>query len=342
MEKAQNDAFCQCFVDRIQGRFPYYKLNEGLRQQWVMDDITKQCAEQAQRAAKLDFERNGYPDPSPKRKTPSSWVPFTVGIWDPVGIFSWVSPRTVAPLAVNILHGEDDVVIGVQVAAIHQNLKEWLVGFQIGSVNSFDGDIYGMQVGLFGNASDGDRKRGNVYGFQISGLVNNYGDCYGLCISAGWNNQVMANGIIIGGLLNTPHRDANGLMIALGANIVGSEIIRFATETSTGLTRIYTRAWAKGVQIALVNGTRNFAGVQIGPALNINDDKLKGLQLGLSNMSGTARGLQLGFFNYAKRVKGVQIGGINVAGDLEGVQIGAINIAIDNGLPFMLLLNAGW
>ena len=54
------------------------------------------------------------------------------------------------------------------------------------------------------------------------------------------------------------------------------------------------------------------------------------------------RGLQVGVFNFADESEGVQIGFFNYAGKLEGLQIGVFNIAAENGLPFMMVANAGF
>jgi hypothetical protein len=51
---------------------------------------------------------------------------------------------------------------------------------------------------------------------------------------------------------------------------------------------------------------------------------------------------QIGIANFAAAVRGFQIGIYNETDDLGGVQIGLVNVSKKHGLPWSVLVNAGF
>jgi hypothetical protein len=96
---------------------------------------------------------------------------------------------------------------------------------------------------------------------------------------------------------------------------------------------------------AAVNLSSHGGGVYLAGLANVSSATFVGFALaGAANIAGDdLEGVQIsGLFNLANDVHGVQLGLINVARHLYGVQIGLINIAYENGLPFMVGINAGF
>jgi len=129
------------------------------------------------------------------------------------------------------------------------------------------------------------------------------------------NNAI---GIQVAGVVNIVGRDFKGLQIAgIGNNTGGSTL---------------------GLQLAgLYNlSFESVGGFQISSLYNYTNARLSGLQLGLINKAvrikgkkstppTKLRGMQLGLLNMSKEMDGVQIALINFGGNTRGVQIGLIN-----------------
>jgi hypothetical protein len=152
-------------------------------------------------------------------------------------------------------------------------------------------------------------------GVEIGGLFNmNKKDARHLQI-AGALNIVGGNvdGVQIAGVTNTVLRTAGGFQLAGVNNHVSGKFNGFQ------LGGVYNH----------VSDSLN--GMQLSGVLNYVNRKTKGLQLaGVGNISNSeVNGVQVaGVFNYAKRLKGVQIGLINITDSSEGLSIGLINIAV--------------
>jgi hypothetical protein len=116
-----------------------------------------------------------------------------------------------------------------------------------------------------------------------------------------------------------------------------------ASEGISGLrlNLLYGRnASLTGIDVGLVNVVSGDAvGFQWG-AVGVTGSFL-GFQDNLVNINqGKLRGLQVGFFNHAERVEGLQLGLVNHAGTIHGLQIGFVNV-IDRGgwLPVCVIVN---
>ncbi|MDR3112055.1 MAG: hypothetical protein LBU55_02655 [Elusimicrobiota bacterium] len=81
-----------------------------------------------------------------------------------------------------------------------------------------------------------------------------------------------------------------------------------------------------GVSFNLIYSTNEImTGVQFAP-VNVNTQKIIGVQIGFFNRANYVRGLQLGFINYTK--------------NMYGLQIGLVNFIIDGDVPAMVIANA--
>lgn len=120
-------------------------------------------------------------------------------------------------------------------------------------------------------------------------------------------------GFELGGLFNIDKRNAEYVQVAGITNLVGGNVsgLQVAGVTNTVLDTV------RGVQIAGVNNYagETVSGVQIAGVANVNVKQVNGVQVA-------------GVFNYTKHLKGVQIGLINVSDTSEGYSIGLINIVL--------------
>ncbi len=152
-------------------------------------------------------------------------------------------------------------------------------------------------------------------GVEIGGLFNiNKKDVRYLQI-AGALNIVggKVDGVQIAGVTNTVLRSADGFQVAGVNNHVSGKFNGFQ------LSGVYNH----------VSDSMN--GLQLSGVANFTKRKTSGVQIaGVGNISfNETNGVQVaGVFNYAKRLKGVQVGLVNITDSSEGLSIGLINIAI--------------
>lgn len=83
----------------------------------------------------------------------------------------------------------------------------------------------------------------------------------------------------------------------------------------------------------------DFVGLQLASILNITDETLNGLQVGLVNKTEKIEGAQLGFCNYTNTGEGVQFGVLNFAEDFKGIQIGFSNYNKNSSIMFCPFVN---
>lgn len=127
----------------------------------------------------------------------------------------------------------------------------------------------------------------------------------------------------------------------MGAQIAGLVAI---AEGVNGLQLAALAAYAEdrseGLQIGAFTYAEDITGLQIGVVTTVGEWTTG--QLGVVNYGADLRGLQLGVVNIADESEGVQIGVFNYAHTLHGLQIGVFNVAVNDGLPFMVIANAGF
>jgi len=167
--------------------------------------------------------------------------------------------------------------------------------------------INNFSLNVLGGYSGGTR------GFEIGGLFNIDKKDMGYVQVAGLSNLVGGDvtGVQVSGLNNTNLRD----FVGVGA----AGIVNYQHKNLTGiqLAGVYNHVGehTKGIQVAgVANFTnRTIKGMQIAGVANISTRQTTGMQIS-------------GLFNYTRKLKGVQIGLINVSDTSEGYSIGLINI----------------
>ncbi|HEX6429438.1 MAG TPA: hypothetical protein VF008_17220 [Niastella sp.] len=195
--------------------------------------------------------------------------------------------------AAGLLNVTGGAVTGVQLSGIHNNVLKDVDGLQSAGISNFvKGSVTGVQMsGIYNHVS------GNVEGLQASGISN------------------FVKGNVTGAQLSTIHNHVSGSFTGLQAsnysNFVKGKLIGLQ------LSNIYNVCWDSvyGMQVAtIVNfAHKQVSGVQLSAISNFANRELNGVQL--STM-----------FNYAKKLRGVQIGLINVSDTSSGYSIGLINI----------------
>lgn len=176
-----------------------------------------------------------------------------------------------------------------------------------GFVNIDRGDVSWLQLAGFGNLVGQ-----NVYGVQASGFFN--------------LNRGATNAWQMTGFMNLNFGETRGVQLAgfTNTNFNSTRAIQIAGFHNS------SKGPSEGAQIAGFSNVQRgeYHGPQIAGFINVNTKGINGLQLaGFANIAkGKVEGSQLsGFFNYAKKVKGVQLGLINISDSLGGVPLGLIN-----------------
>jgi hypothetical protein len=154
---------------------------------------------------------------------------------------------------------------------------------------------------------------GGVNGVEIGGLFNIDKKAVRYIQAGGLFNIVGGRvlGLQAAGIHNTVLDSVTGLQFAGVNNMVKG---RFTGLQAAG---IYNHVSGK------------FSGAQIAGVSNYSRQKVSGVQIaGIGNFSNREMsGVQIaGVFNYAKKMKGVQIGLINVSNTFDGLGIGLINV----------------
>jgi hypothetical protein len=171
---------------------------------------------------------------------------------------------------------------------------------------------------------------------------------------AGFLNYVRTNseGIAFAGAFNITGFDVGGFQLAGISNIAGgnvaaaqlSSLFNFSGGNTGGLQVSallnYTREQFAGAQVALINYAGNVMGRKSTPPTS-----LRGMQIGVINVSKAGEGLQVGLINFGGKFRGMQIGLINIYkkyGSKElvrmGTPIGLLNFGM-RGSYFRLYYN---
>jgi len=186
--------------------------------------------------------------------------------------------------------------------------------------------------------SSNDRLVQITFGYPIgsNGIISpQYSNHFSLNILYGVNGGV--KGCEIGSLLNYNKGMVSGFQLSGISNInIGktkggsiSGITNIFTDSTSGISISgilnFSKSYMKGVQLGVGNiSLQNMDGVQIGV---INYGKtVKGFQLGVINLTHNMNGSQIGVVNYNSGMKGFQLGVINLGMKFKGIQLGVINI----------------
>jgi hypothetical protein len=176
-----------------------------------------------------------------------------------------------------------------------------------GFVNIVRGDVSWLQLAGFSN-----RVGRNVRGVQASGFFNlNRGE------TKAWQMT---------GFANINFGETHGVQLAgfTNANLSSTHAVQIAGFHNS------SKGPGEGLQIAGFSNLQvgEYRGSQFSGFANVNTKEIRGAQFaGFANIAtGKVAGSQFaGFFNYAKKIKGVQLGVVNVSDTLGGVPIGLIN-----------------
>jgi hypothetical protein len=159
-------------------------------------------------------------------------------------------------------------------------------GAQTGLITYTVLDVDGLQASVAALAG------GRMTGIQVGGTFAYAGGGVTGAQASGifsWSTKEV-RGLQFAGIAAQSYESIEGLQLSGGVNIARSQVT--------------------GAQIA--------GGVNIG--------RVRGLQLGLINVSAEVDGLQLGLINVARKVDGLQVGLVNVTASLAGESLGLANI----------------
>jgi hypothetical protein len=214
-------------------------------------------------------------------------------------------------VALGVILDRVGYVDGFQVAAVSSITRD-LHGFQLGAADLVDGTADGIQLG--GVFAFGD---GPFRGAQIAGFLS-------------WADSSLS-GLQLSGLINRSTRAVEGAQIA--------GLTNWSNDAFTGLQLSgalnQAKGYARGIQLTggINAAYGNLDGVQIG-AFNIG--KVRGLQLGLINISADTEGTQIGVINIARRSQGLQVGVVNITDALKGESLGIASLPREGGIHLML------
>lgn len=220
-------------------------------------------------------------------------MPYQASVIPGIGTHGKMGGQITNKVSFNLLGGYAAGVDGMEIGGLFNITKKDARYVQVAGLFNVTGrQFQGVQVaGLYNHALD------TLDGVQIGGLSN---------VLLG-----SVDGIQVGGLYNHILYDLDGAQIAGLSNYLGRKMegIQIA-----GLTN-FTGHDFDGAQIAgLINvGGRNGDGVQIAGLGNFTRKEIDGIQIA-------------GLFNVAKHLKGVQIGVINISDTSSGYSIGVLNL----------------
>lgn len=224
---------------------------------------------------------------------------------------------------INIVH---DSFIGGQAAGVGNSVGKSVIGAQAaGVVNKVNGDLSGTQLAGVVNLV-----AGNVEGVQVAGIVNfNQAKTKGLQVAgiANYNNDSV-DGVQLSGVFNTAKTNFKGTQIAgvFNSTIGVSNGLQIAGITNVSAVD-FNGSQIAGINNVTLNGDVN---AQVSGLFNYTNGNVFGSQVaGLINIcSGEVKGVQVGsIVNVAKKLKGVQVGLINISEECNGLPIGLFSFS---------------
>jgi hypothetical protein len=156
--------------------------------------------------------------------------------------------------------------------------------------------------------------RGTMSGIQLTGGVASVHESMkGLQVSGiGSFVHDDMRGVQVSGIVNAPRGDMRGIQAAGFVNMNGGETRGLQVSSVANVSE----GPARGIQVA---------------AVNLAQDTMRGLQVGLGNMAGSIDGSQIGFYNVSSHSSGLQLGVVNYAGTHEGIPFGVVNLSPKSG-----------
>jgi|GEM_PF-283123 len=218
--------------------------------------------------------------------------PLQISLLPSIGSNGLMSGGMTNIVSINLLAGYAAGLNGVELGGLANIIREDVKGVQVaGLANTVGGNVSGVQAaGLYNHV------KGSCSGVQASGLYNMVKDTM--------------TGIQLGGLFNTIESDIHGFQVAGMFNRARSEM---DGAQIAGFTN-FAGGDVKWTQVAgFANRAKgSVGGGQVAGFANIAKDSVSGAQIS-------------GFYNRARYMKGMQIGIINISDTLDGYAIGLVN-----------------
>ncbi|THU39874.1 hypothetical protein FAM09_08230 [Niastella caeni] len=231
---------------------------------------------------------------------------FQVSLTPGLSTHGKLSAQVVNNFSVNMVGGYTAGVNGIELGgAFNINKKDVRYLQAAGALNITGGSVTGVQLSGFHN-----NVLGNVEGLQASGFSN------------------FVKGNVTGVQLSSIHNHVSGSLTGIQA----SNFSNFIKGKLIGLqlSNIHNVCYDSvfGMQAAsIVNfAHKKVSGVQLAGVINFANREMSGVQIG-------------SIFNYAKKLRGVQIGLINVSDTSAGYSIGLINIVFKGYHKIVLSTN---
>lgn len=220
----------------------------------------------------------------------------------------------------------------------HSKLSAQVVNsFSINVVGGYTAGVSGIELGGAFNINKTDVKY-----IQAAGLLNITGGSVTGVQLAGLHNHVLKN---VTGL------QASGFSNFVKGNVTGVQMASIHNHVSGSFTGLQASNFSNfvkgkliGVQLSNIHNVcyDSVFGMQAASIVNFAHKKVSGVQLaGIGNFSNRElNGVQISsIFNYAKKLRGLQIGLINVSDTSAGYSIGLINIVFKGYHKIVLSTN---
>ena len=243
---------------------------------------------------------------APDLRAFAPYFPINVALLHPLSSSAGI-PDLRTNVGLGVILDRVGYVDGVQVAAVSSIIHD-LHGVQLGTADLVDGTADGIQLGGVFAFADGALR-----GAQVAGLMS-------------WADSSL-RGLQLSGLINRTTKPIEGVQVAGLSNWTNDSFT--GLQLAGGINQ--TRGAARGVQVAgfLNAAYGNLDGVQIG-AFNVG--KVRGLQLGLFNVSADTQGTQIGVINIARHSEGLQVGVVNITDALKGESLGIVSLPRAGGI----------
>jgi hypothetical protein len=252
--------------------------------------------------------------------------PFQISVVPGVGTQGWMSAQVVNNFSVNILGGYTAGTNGLEIGGLFNINKKNTQYFQgAGLFNATGGSMKGVQMAGINNLVLDSAK-----GLQIAGISNIVkGKFTGGQIAGIYNHAIdSVNGVQASGIGNFARKKISGMQFSC--------MVNFSNKQTDGAQAGGLINFSKKLNGAQIAGLLNYAtdtvkGIQLAGLINMSHKKVTGTQIaGLMNINlRETKGVQLSaLVNYTKRLKGIQIGLLNISDTSEGASFGLVNIVV--------------
>ncbi|MBK8561807.1 MAG: STN domain-containing protein [Saprospiraceae bacterium] len=252
----------------------------------------------------LNFEKWRYDADSWGRRPSAEKRVAQVSVLPFIGTNTRQSDDVSNNLSLNVIWGVNGAVNGMEIGGGLNMVKTDMTGFQAAGLgNKVDRNMTGTQFGGIFNYAGGSTK-----GFQAAGVVN-FANKAEAAQAAGFANMVRGDmtGIQASGLFNVAGGDTRALQASGLFNKTGGNS-KFQAAGAFNRTRGSSKWQAAGV----FNSSGGNTKIQISGLFNRADDVQFGQFGTLNRAKGNMRGLQIGLINISDTVSGVPIALINI------------------------------